>query len=382
MDFLLPLQNAAENFLNAKFPLSDTYSNGQVIGAISVMLVALVITRILQYFINVKLKEFAKATETTHDDELVESLDGPVAIFTVLWAGYIAVAILDPPYYREFIDKIIITLVTIDVTWFLFRLTDVTTRFLAAKYEKEDKKVVMTMFPLINKAAKVFVVIVSFIMIIQNLGYSVSSLLAGLGIGGLAVALAAKDTLANVFGSVMIFLDRPFVIGDWIKVKDIEGIVEDVGFRTTRIRTFGKYEVSIPNTVVVNETIQNFSRRPMRRISTTIGITYDTPPEKIRKAIKKIKEIILNHPKTYKKTCFVHFSEFGESHLGIFMYFFINTADWGVFMQAREEIFLQIMEEFNKMGIEFAFPSRTIYIAKSNNKATQTTQEIEEPVGV
>lgn len=373
--FLIPCQ--AGGMLNAKFVLASDYSNGQIIAAVSVILISMAVSKAVQYFIFRRLKKLAESTENEHDDRFVAALDGPVALFVFLWAVYIAVAILNPPQYKDIINKAIYMLVTINLTWLIYRLIDVGTFFVMSRYKTHDKEIVMSMFPMINKVLKIFLLLIAFILIVQNLGYSVSSLLAGLGIGGLAVALAAKDTLANVFGSVMIFLDRPFVIGDWVIVGGTEGIVEDVGFRTTRIRTWARNEVSIPNSVVVNETIQNYSRRPQQRIMTTIGVTYDTPPDKLEEAVRRIREIIKDHPDTDKNTIYIYFSEFGDSYLGIFLYFFIDSPVWSVFLNARHEIFIKIMKTFEELGVEFAFPTRTVHLETAGKLA-----ELIHPEGV
>lgn len=367
-DKMNAIQSNVSEFLNAKFALSGDYSNSQVISALGIIVISFIVSRIVQYIISVKLKKFAEKTETEHDDKLVEALDGPIAVFIHLWAFYLAIQILNPPEIKEIINKAVYALIAIDVTWLLFRLIDVGTRFIIGHYEEKDNlKFAQSLFPILNKTIKFFLVVTSFILIIQNLGYSVSSLLAGLGIGGLAVALAAKDTLANIFGSITIFLDQPFLIGDWIQIGDVEGVVEDVGFRTTRIRTFAKSQISIPNSSIANQTIQNFSRRPQRRISGTIGLTYDASPEQIEEAISRMKEIIIKHPETCDDPMHIYFSEFGDSSLGIFMYFFTKTADWAAFMKTRQELFLSFMKAFKEIGVDFAFPTRTVHLAADSS---------------
>jgi MscS family membrane protein len=356
-----------DGLLEEKFLFSPYFTNAQIVGALLVILAAFIISRIMRYVISNRLRITRGIAETDVERlSMLKSLHAPVMIIIYLVALRISISILNPPHIMDAYLKIIHVLITITTTWFAFRFFDIATEYLVNKYKDSDEKVVTSMFPIITKSVKVVVVLISFILVIQNLGYSASSLLAGLGIGGLAVAFAAQNTLANIFGSVMIFIDKPFVIGDWIVVKDVEGIVEDVGFRTTRIRTWDKNEVSVPNSIVSNEIIQNFTRRPQRRFREILNVTYDTTPAQIEQAVQIIREIIQNHPKTDKESYRVYFTEFGNSHLGILVQFFFLTADFIEFLEGRQEIFLEIMRKFKEIGVSFAFPSRTIYFGDKN----------------
>jgi MscS family membrane protein len=345
---------------------TENFTYAQVASAFLVIFVAFLLSRIAKYFISKKLQKTSGIADTdTEHQSFLMALNSPVMVLIYLIALRIAIYILNPPYILDVYLNILHILITAVICWFIFRFLDVVTQYLVNKYKDSEEKVVTSMFPIITKVVKVFIIIIAFIMVIQNLGYSVSSLLAGLGIGGLAVALAAQDTLANVFGSVMIFIDKPFIIGDWIVVKDVEGVVEDVGFRTTKIRTWERSEVSIPNSVVSKEIIQNFTRRPQRRVSTVLTVTYDTTPEQMEQAIQALREIILNYWNTDKENFRVYFSEFGNSHLGIFMQFFFKTADFVEFLEGRQDIYLQIMRKFKEIGVKFAFPSTTVYFGDS-----------------
>jgi MscS family membrane protein len=209
-------------------------------------------------------------------------------------------------------------------------------------------------------------------MTIQNLGYSISGLLASLGIGGLAVALAAKDTLSNIFGSLMILLDRPFHVGDWVKAGDLEGIVEEVGFRSTKIRTFAKTQITVPNNVIANLAVDNMSRRPRRRIKLTIGITYESSPDQIRRAVTGIREMLGNHPAIDQEFFLVNFTDFGASSLDILVYCFTKTNVWEEYLEARQDVCLKIMEILDGLGLEIAFPSRSLYIRSAAEERAET----------
>ena len=216
--------------------------------------------------------------------------------------------------------------------------------------------------PLFERSLKIITLIAGILLSIQNLGVNVASLLAGLGLGGLAVALAARDTVANLFGSLMIIFDRPFQIGDWVKVDDVEGNIEDIGFRSTRIRTFYNSIITIPNSVIASTQIDNMGAREYRRIQTNLNICYETSPQKIENFIDAIKKVIEKHPKTHKKKYYVYFQNYAESSLEILLYFYLKVNDWDTELKERQTIFLEIYNIAKNLNIEFAFPTQTLHI--------------------
>ena len=218
--------------------------------------------------------------------------------------------------------------------------------------------------PLVRKGLKVITVVVGGLFILQNLSVDVSSLLAGLGIGGLAFALAAKDTLANFFGSVMIFVDRPFQIGDWVIAGGKEGVVEEVGFRSTRLRTFYNSLMTIPNAKITDTHIDNYGERRYRRCSTTLGLTYDTTPEQMQAFVEGVRAIIQANPHTRKDAYEVHMSGFGDSSLNVMLYFFFEVESWTIELREKHNVFLEIMRLAEKLGVSFAFPTSTLHVAE------------------
>lgn len=217
--------------------------------------------------------------------------------------------------------------------------------------------------PIFRKAAITLLLVAGAVMIIQNLGYSAASLLAGFGLGGAALAFASKDTVANFFGSIVIFVDRPFQIGDWVEVGEVEGTVETVGIRVTRIRTFANALLTIPNATFTTSPINNWSRMKKRRIKMTIGLTYDTTPDKMRQAVEAIREIIRNDDRLHQDFFLVNFYDFGASSLDIFCYLFTRTTNWAEHMQIREEFMLRVMASMKGLGLDFAFPTTTVHLA-------------------
>ncbi|MCB0637288.1 MAG: mechanosensitive ion channel family protein [Lewinella sp.] len=218
------------------------------------------------------------------------------------------------------------------------------------------------LLPVVMRVLRVIVWALGIIYILDFLGVNVTALLAGISLGGLALALAAQDTVKNFFGSIMIFIDKPFQIGDWIHFDDVDGVVEEVGVRSTRIRTFANSLTYVPNGYLANKTIDNMGLRVYRRFSTTISITYDTPPELINLFTEGIREIIRVHPTTRKDYFEVHLNSFGESALNILLYMFFAAPTWTDELRGRHDIMYAIIKLANDLGIRFAFPTQTLHI--------------------
>ena len=196
----------------------------------------------------------------------------------------------------------------------------------------------------------------------DELGFPAYSVLAGLGVGGLAVALAARDTIANLIGSLLITIEKPFRVGHVVRIGGTEGTVEDVGFRSTRIRTPDNSLVTIPSSAVVNTTVENLSIRSKRRQRFFVQVMYDTPREKVEEIVKRIRQLIVDHPLAEESTCQVRFNNFAESSLDILVIFNLVVEDYASELQERESVLLQIMDLVKDAGVEFAFPTRTLYI--------------------
>ena len=199
-------------------------------------------------------------------------------------------------------------------------------------------------------------------LVIQNLGYSIGSLLAGLGIGGAALALASKDTVANLFGSIVIFIDRPFQIGDWIEIGSIEGTVEEVGLRTTRIRTFANSLITLPNHTLTTSAIENWSAMQKRRIKLSVGITYGAKPSQISALVEGFRRIIRENDQLRQDFFLVYFRDFGPSALEIFVYCFTKTTVWSEYLEVRQQLLLAFMEEVEAQGLSFAYPTQSIHL--------------------
>jgi len=253
------------------------------------------------------------------------------------------------------------------VVWFAWRLLEGLTVYFQARAKQTDTPLDDQLIPFVSKTLKIFLVITAILVFAQNMGYSISGLIASLGIGGIAVAMAAKDTISNIFGSMMILLDRPFTVGDWIKTDEFEGVVEEVGFRSTRIRTFDKTLVNVPNSQLANMVVENMDARSVRRIKMRIGLTYDTTPEQMQQAIAAIEQVLCEHSGVDQTYSLVKFDNFDDSALSIFLYYFSKSPVWEEYLQVRQEVNLRIMKAMDGLGLAFAFPSMSIYPVLSEN---------------
>ncbi len=218
------------------------------------------------------------------------------------------------------------------------------------------------LIPLVRRSAKLLVVVIGTLFVLQNLSVDVTSVLGSLAIGGLAFSLAAKDTLANLFGSVTIFTDRPFQIGDWVVIGEVEGTVEEVGFRSTRIRTFYDSVATLPNNTVANATIDNMGRRRYRRFKIFLGLTYDTTAEQMEAFVGGVRAAILENPHTRKDSFEVHFNGMGAHSLDVLVYCFFAVDGWAQELQGRQQLMLSWMRVARETGVEFAFPTQTLHL--------------------
>ena len=211
----------------------------------------------------------------------------------------------------------------------------------------------------------VCLLITSTLVMLQTLGFSISGVLAFGGVGGIAIGFAAKDLLANFFGGLMIYLDRPFVVGDWINSPDrnIEGTVEDIGWRLTRVRSFDKRPIYVPNSTFANIAVVNPSRMSHRRINETIGVRYDDV-DKLEVIINDVREMLETHPEIdSSQTLMVNFNEFGASSLNFFIYTFTKTTNWEKFHEVKQDVLFKISDIISRHGAEVAFPTTTVHLA-------------------
>jgi MscS family membrane protein len=255
------------------------------------------------------------------------------------------------------------------MTWTAIRLVDLVVFWWGERLRRGEREDAIVLLRPARTAIRITIVIVAVLFWLDNIGIKVSALLAGLGVGGLAVALAAQDTLKNLLGSIMILLDKPYKVGQRIVAKGHDGVVEEIGLRSTRMRLLTGHQTTIPNDEMAKIDIENIGQRPHIRRLTNIGITYDTPPEKIEKAVELILKILDNHegmdpefpPRAY-------FSEYNPYSLNILVLYWYHPADYWGYMKFSQWVNLQIAREFQKEGIKFAFPTSTTYLSQDDSQ--------------
>ncbi|MCT8139111.1 mechanosensitive ion channel family protein [Anaerobacillus sp. CMMVII] len=307
----------------------------------------------------------AKKTPTDILTNIFVAFESPLRLFFVGIGFYLAFMYL--PFEEksnEVIIQIYRTFIIFLIGYGLFNLSATTSVIFQKVGAKLDLEVDEILLPFLSKLVRVIIVALIISIIAGEWGYDVNGFIAGLGLGGLAFALAAKDAIANLFGGVIIITEKPFSIGDWIKTPSVEGTVEDITFRSTKVRTFAQAVVTVPNSTLSNEPITNWTKMGKRRISFHLGVTYTTSKEKLEVCSKKIEDMLRNHPDIDQETIFVRFDLFSESSLDVFIYFFTKTTLWGEFLAVKEDVNFKIMEILEEESVSVAFPSRSIYIEK------------------
>jgi MscS family membrane protein len=340
------------------------------IGIFVSIFLGLIIKGIVRKLVGLLRRVTAKS-ETPWDDQLILAVEKPAGYLAAAAFWFISLYVLkftDPTL--KFLTFLVQVVFSVSILVALYGLTDLLADIILTWTKKTETLIDDQIAPLLKRALRVTVVIFGSLVMIQNLGFNVMSVLAGLGLGGLAFALAAKDTCANLFGSIMILVDRPFRIGDWIVTGGVEGTVEEIGFRSTRVRTFYNSQVSIPNSAMAVANIDNMGRRKYRRIKTMLGVTYDTPPEKIEAFAEGIRNIIKANPYTRKDYYHVVFNDFGGYNLNLLLYCFLEVDDWAKELQEKQNIYMEIIRLAHNLKIEFAFPTQTLHVDSLPDKNT------------
>lgn len=344
----------------------------QQIGLAFLFLIGAFIARAITVtIIGRRLQALAERTDTEADDVAVRAILGPIGSLVMVVGVYLAFRVLAVGLdnVAEWSNRIFRVLTTLIIAWGLFRLVDAIAIIATEMAGKTESSFDDHLVPLLRKTAKVLVGLMAFLLAAQNLGYSISGLLAGLGLGGFAFALAAKDTIANLFGGVTILIDRPFRVGDWVTFNGTDGVIEEIGLRSTRIRTFAKTLTSVPNQTLANATIENHSLMPKRRIKMNVGVTYDATPDQMRSLVERVEGMLVAKPGIDQDFMLVKFTTFGASSLDLFVYCFTATTDWTEHLQMRQEVNLAVMDIVAELGLAIAFPTQTVHVVRDESDA-------------
>ncbi|HEY1171885.1 MAG TPA: mechanosensitive ion channel family protein [Verrucomicrobiae bacterium] len=352
------------------------------IASLIYIFLAFYISKFLDFLVGVWLKQWAKRTKTQFDDLLLELLQGPVKVVSFVIFLHIGLSVFEwPDYMEKIMSKGLLIVVAISLTYMVMKFVDLLLGYWKQKNQNEsDRTFDDQLYPIIRKSLKVFIVVVAVLVTSSNLGVNITAAIASLSIGGLAIGLAAQDTLANLFGAVAVFLDKPFRIGDRIQLDAVDGTVETIGLRSTRVRNLDGFLVTVPNKTMGNATITNVTRRTNIKTVMSIGLTYDTPYERVKKAAEILKEVYTGHQKT--QDVWVSFNKFGASSLDITVIHWWNDTDYKAYLAGMQEMNLEIKRRFDDQSLNFAFPTQTLYLKQDSGWKLTGEMPEEKPMEV
>ena len=333
----------------------------EIIIAFAIFLVFILARSIFtQYLFKFIIKMTQKAKKE-FDIKILLGLETPLRVLFIVLGIFFALKFLSLSASLDYlIVKTFRVAIIVILTWGAYNLTD--TYLFAAIGRKLEFEVDKILISLLSKILRAILIVLAISIIAEEWGYNVSGFVAGLGLGGLAIALAAQDALGNIFGGIVIIMDKPFSLGDWISSPSVEGFVEDISFRSTKVRTFANALVTVPNSTLAGESITNWARMEKRRISFNLKIKNDTPVDRLQNCLEKSRTMLKNHPGVHKDTIFVVFDQFSEGRLELFFYFFTITTNWGEYLGIKEDINFKIMAILEEEGVPLAFPGKSIYL--------------------
>jgi MscS family membrane protein len=330
------------------------------------LVLAVVAGKLLGYLSRRLFSGVAQRTVSAWDDLLLERVGGPLTLFWTLVVAYLLkLAIALPPAADRRADQILQTAGVAVFFWAALRTVDLGFHAIAATPTALAHGLGRGLLPMLRKATKIAVFVMAVIAVLTDLGYPVASLLAGLGIGGLALALAAQKTVENLFGSVSITVDQPFRIGDFVRIEGgTMGTVEAIGLRSTRVRTLDRTLVTIPNGKLADQRIETFAPRDRCRLACTLGLVYSTTSEQMRAVVAGLEQVLKDHPRLWPEGMSVRFVALSASSLDVEAVAWFDTADWNEFQAIRQEVLLRFMEVVEKAGTELAFPTQTLHLRR------------------
>jgi MscS family membrane protein len=337
----------------------------QIIGVLCIILLSFLIHKLLTLmFEKVLIVILNRLGYKDIANKLIKPVATPISLLVVFLFIMVMLPVLQLPIQTaKYVVMGLRAALPLFATLVFYQMVNVFSSYLEKIAEQTENTLDDQLVPLVRKALKTFVVIIGALFILNNLNFDVTALIAGVSIGGLAFALAAQDTIKNFFGSLMIFVDKPFQIGDWITSDGmIDGTVEEVGFRSTRIRTFRNSVISVPNGTIANAVVDNHGLRKYRRFYMKIAMTYDTPPHLIQVFVDGLTEIVKRHPKTWKENFHIYFNEMADFSLNVMFYIFFDVPTWKEELIARHEVLLEIVKLADKLGVNFAFPTQTLHM--------------------
>ena len=341
---------------------TEFYGNDLQQWAISLLIIlaAVVAGKLLYWFFGNVVKKLTQKTKSKLDDILVDMLEEPI-VFAItivgIWLGLERLSL--SPGMEDFTGKIFYVLVTINITWLVARLVDSIIReYVVPITEKSESDLDDQLLPIVRKGLRAIIWIMGIVVALNNAGYDVGALIAGIGIGGLALAMAAKDSVSNIFGGITVFVDQPFMVNERIKISGYDGTITEIGIRSTRMKTLEGRMVTIPNGKFSDGIVENVSREPSRKVVLNLGLTYDTNAEQMEQAMVLLKEIASGQP-AIEEDPKIGFNSFGDFALGIVFIYYIKKGE--DILATQTQMNLTILKKFTENNLDFAFPSQTIY---------------------
>lgn len=333
---------------------------------LGIIVLSIIIGKIFYYISKHKLRKLTEKSKTKLDDYLVDIIEEPLVLLIVtagIWGGSRFLTLNSTA--DKIIGNIVLVLIAMTVTWFLIRLVDMLIKhYIEPMVEKSESKLDDQILPILRKSIKTVILILAIIVVLSNLGYDILSILAGLGIGGLAIALAAQDAVKNIIGGISIFWDKPFQIDDYIEISGKEGTVAEVGLRTTRLKSIDDTVYVIPNSNVADSILHNFSTRQTRRMVINIGLTYETTADKMDQAIKIIEDTIKAIEGTNHDDIMTRFINFGAYSLDMeVVYWITDMVNWKMVIH---NVNMAVKRNLDQAGIDMAFPTETHYVIKQS----------------
>lgn len=346
-------------------------------GALIIILITLLLRAFISRYAVEWLKKWAENTSSIWDEHVIDSLKRPIGIFILITGIYMALLYL--PLFAA-VDALLIkiyrSIVITLIGWGFYQIVGKDSLFSDEFRARFNMDAILAAF--FSKAARIIVVALTIVIVANEWDYDVNGFIAGLGLGGLAFALAAKDALANIFGGLVIIMEKPFSIGEWISTPSVEGTVESISFRSTRVRAFDQAIITVPNSTLANEPITNYTRMGKRRINFHLGLTYSTTPEKIQACVNDIKQMLIKHAEIHPETVVVNFEKFGDSSMDIIVYCFTNTTEWTQYMDVRQEVNIRILQILEQLEISIAFPTRSILLESTDPCSASDASKIQD----
>lgn len=343
--------------------------------ALGIIIVFFILRKPIVNLIFKIFEKITRKTKTKADDKLLSVIRRPLRMLVTFTVFYFTYKLIDFNYVIEmktllkidgFVYHVYRSVIIIFFFMILYNMTGESHVLFDELSTIFDIEVDKLLIPFVSKVFRLLIFVICIAVVAADWGFDVNGFVAGLGLGGLAFALAAQDTLANTFGGAVIITEKPFTIGDWIIVDGVEGTVEDINFRSTQIRKFDKSIVTVPNSKIAKSNIINYSKRDIRRISYDLKLRIETPVDKIKAVVATIENMLIEHEDINNETIFVKFNSFGDSSLNLFLYFFTNTSVWGEYLSIAEDINLRILDILSENEVELAVPMQVVKVEKES----------------